>query len=164
MWLIMEAMTVETFEYYQEKERQLISDGILDKPLFSSIYNKINYEDELRYRPRQIHDYTARYFHWEKLGEIYILSGQRFLMKDMLYIYNLLGINATVIMEEHRKTIGLLDGEKPYYFTIPLVYELRGDTVLVYVDTDGIISPDYLTLETIKFLTMFGNSYIKTEE
>ena len=156
---IIEEMTMETFEHHSARLVELVEQGVIsahEKSMFVDNYMLIIYTD-IAGTPYHV-DYIRRYPMLAYLGYLYRLtlpSDQ--ICNEFLRISRLLGIGDEEVLEELYRTGWMRMGSRESVI-IPLVYELDGNTILMYIDTAQICQPRFDALERIYLNRTFGAS------
>lgn len=156
--IIVQVFTKETFEAYQAELQAKVDAkeiSTLDMRAFVNMYTKYDYEnmDE-----EEREKYGKAYPNLEALGTIYVIKNKMNNKQttQMLEMYTLLGIDATVKAAELEKLGEFAGTSNPAYFKIPLEYRLHGNDLLVSVDFEDIVTTEGYYLTQVAFLKNFG--------
>jgi hypothetical protein len=78
-------------------------------------------------------------------------------------LYDLLGIGLDELVKEEAKLGRVIMGPDAPFFRIPLVYELDGSSVLMYIDTPNIYQREPFTIDSININRTFGAVFTTDE-
>lgn len=157
---LIQAFTKETFDYYDQLLQEKVKEkslSIIEYRTFANNYTLTSYS---KLSSSEKKDYTARYPNLEQLDTIYTIKPNltNKITNQLLEMYTTLGIDEEVKTAEEEK-MGVVEGtDLPAYFSIPVVYQLHGNDLVVSVDTALIQSTGGYYLTKVELLKSFGAS------
>jgi len=158
--IIVQIFTKETFEAYIATLEGMVETkeiSTIDLRNFKNMYTEYTYDTMSKEEQEK---YLAMYPKLPDLGTIYVIKNKITTKQttQLLEIYTLLGIDASVKIAEDEKLGEVLTSSNPAWFSIPLEYKLQGNDLLVSVDLDNIITTEGYNLTQISLLKDFGAS------
>jgi len=164
------AFTAETYRALYARLRELIEEGAMAEHdarsmnSFSLHHRHFTYWQVSQVRQRADQGisvefcpsyFLEKYPNFPDLGEIYVLHPIALSTMSVFYrLYDLAGFGVEEMQAELVKL-----GAEPYAprtFTVALVYELYGNSLLVYLDTERTVMPEGYTLEKIVWEDAFS--------
>ena len=156
--VIVQIFTKETFESYITVLEGMVETkeiSTIDLRNFKNMYTEYTYETMSKEEQEK---YIGMYPKLPDLGTIYVIKNKITTKQtaQLLEIYTLLGIDASVKVAEDEKLGEVLTSSNPAWFSIPLEYRLQGNDLLVSVDLENIITTEGYNLTQVSILKDFG--------
>ncbi|MBO5228940.1 MAG: hypothetical protein J6B39_08110 [Lachnospiraceae bacterium] len=156
--VIVQIFTKETFESYITILEGMVETkeiSTIDLRNFKNMYTEYTYETMSKEEQEK---YIGMYPKLPDLGTIYVIKNKITTKQtaQLLEIYTLLGIDASVKVAEDEKLGEVLTSSNPAWFSIPLEYRLKDNDLLVSVDLENIQTTEGYNLTQVSFLKDFG--------